>query len=149
VRTRRRLSRLTPHYVPRRVWKKLPDTVTQAVVEFALKEPELSPRELAISSSASNALGQEHQIPAHKREWGSVAGLHRPYYCYQSAAYGIAGIALRPRFARARRTPELSHCALFCTLTKSHVVSIGISRTTRPNAEKPFAAVRFLDIVRY
>ena len=33
---------------PRRVWNKLPDTVAQAVVGLALKEPELSPRELAI-----------------------------------------------------------------------------------------------------
>src|SRR5260221_2028079 len=34
---------------PRRVWNKLPDTIAQAVVELALKEPELSPRELAVS----------------------------------------------------------------------------------------------------
>jgi putative transposase len=34
---------------PRRVWNKLPDTVAEAVLELALKEPELSPRELAIS----------------------------------------------------------------------------------------------------
>ena len=34
---------------PRRVWNKLPDRVTEAVVELALKEPELSPRELAVA----------------------------------------------------------------------------------------------------
>src|SRR6202046_2613590 len=34
---------------PRRVWNKLPDTIAQAVVGLALKEPELSPRELAIA----------------------------------------------------------------------------------------------------
>jgi len=34
---------------PRRVWNKLPDTIAQAVVGLALKEPELSPRELAVS----------------------------------------------------------------------------------------------------
>ena len=34
---------------PRRVWNKLPAAVTQAVLELALKEPELSPRELAVS----------------------------------------------------------------------------------------------------
>jgi putative transposase len=34
---------------PRRVWNKLPDTVAEAVLELALKEPELSPRELAVS----------------------------------------------------------------------------------------------------
>jgi putative transposase len=33
----------------RRVWKKLPTAVTQAVLELALKEPQLSPRELAVS----------------------------------------------------------------------------------------------------
>jgi putative transposase len=32
---------------PRRVWNKLPEKVAAAVVELALKEPELSPRELA------------------------------------------------------------------------------------------------------
>src|ERR1700677_270108 len=33
---------------PRRVWNKLPDTVAGAVLELALKEPALSPRELAV-----------------------------------------------------------------------------------------------------
>ena len=32
---------------PRRVWNKLPEKVAAAVIELALKEPELSPRELA------------------------------------------------------------------------------------------------------
>src|SRR5271165_4750880 len=35
--------------VPRRVWNKLPAAVTQKVLELALKEPRLSPRELAVS----------------------------------------------------------------------------------------------------
>src|SRR5258707_12283975 len=34
---------------PRRVWNKLPDTVAEAVLALALEEPELSPRELAVS----------------------------------------------------------------------------------------------------
>ena len=34
---------------PRRVWNKLPAEVSQAVLELALKEPQLSPRELAVS----------------------------------------------------------------------------------------------------
>ena len=34
---------------PRPVWNKLPDTVAGAVLELALKEPALSPRELAVS----------------------------------------------------------------------------------------------------
>jgi putative transposase len=34
---------------PRRVWNKLPTAVTQAVLKLALKEPQLSPRELAVS----------------------------------------------------------------------------------------------------
>ncbi len=34
---------------PRRVWNKLPDSIAQAVIALALKEPELSPRELAVS----------------------------------------------------------------------------------------------------
>jgi transposase InsO family protein len=32
---------------PRQVWNKLPESVAQAVIDLALKEPELSPRELA------------------------------------------------------------------------------------------------------
>ena len=32
---------------PRRVWNKIPERVAEAVVELALKQPELSPRELA------------------------------------------------------------------------------------------------------
>jgi len=31
------------------VWNKLPAAVTEAVLELALKEPQLSPRELAVS----------------------------------------------------------------------------------------------------
>jgi len=34
---------------PRRVWNKLPAAVSQAVLELALKEPQLSPRELTVS----------------------------------------------------------------------------------------------------
>ena len=34
---------------PRRVWNKLPAAVTEAVLALALKEPQLSPRELAVS----------------------------------------------------------------------------------------------------
>ena len=34
---------------PRRVWNKLPAAVNQAVLELALREPQLSPRELAVS----------------------------------------------------------------------------------------------------
>src|SRR5258708_32487992 len=33
---------------PRRVWNKLPNTIAQAAVGLALKEPDLSPRELAM-----------------------------------------------------------------------------------------------------
>jgi putative transposase len=32
---------------PRRIWNKLPQAVTGAVIDLALKQPELSPRELA------------------------------------------------------------------------------------------------------
>jgi len=34
---------------PRRVWNKLPTAVTQAVLDLALRESALSPRELAVS----------------------------------------------------------------------------------------------------
>ena len=33
---------------PRRVWNKLPAAVNQALLELALNQPELSPRELAV-----------------------------------------------------------------------------------------------------
>jgi len=45
-RTRDTLEDRAP--APRRVWNKLPVEVTQAVLELALKEPQLSPRELAV-----------------------------------------------------------------------------------------------------
>jgi len=35
------------HAAPRRIWNKIPGPVAEAVVELALKQPELSPRELA------------------------------------------------------------------------------------------------------
>jgi transposase InsO family protein len=34
---------------PKRVWNKIPDDVSQAIVDLALEEPELSPRELAVT----------------------------------------------------------------------------------------------------
>lgn len=34
---------------PRQVWNKVPDDIATAVVDLALKEPELSPRELAVT----------------------------------------------------------------------------------------------------
>ena len=34
---------------PRKVWNRVPDDIATAVVELALEEPELSPRELAIT----------------------------------------------------------------------------------------------------
>src|SRR5258707_8663003 len=47
---------------PRRVWNKIPEPVAGAVLELALKEPELSPRELAPRSSTSSAtLSRNHR----------------------------------------------------------------------------------------
>jgi len=37
----------TDHPGPRRVWNRIPDDVREQVLELALDEPELSPRELA------------------------------------------------------------------------------------------------------
>lgn len=34
--------------IPGRVWNRIPDDVRRQVVEFALEEPELTPRELAV-----------------------------------------------------------------------------------------------------
>jgi putative transposase len=34
---------------PKRVWNKIPDQIGEAIVDLALKEPELSPRELAVT----------------------------------------------------------------------------------------------------
>jgi putative transposase len=39
---------------PRRVWNRLPATITKAVLDLALKEPELSPRELAVGRFQGN-----------------------------------------------------------------------------------------------
>jgi putative transposase len=34
---------------PDRVWNRIPDEVRQRIIEFALNEPELSPREIAVA----------------------------------------------------------------------------------------------------
>jgi putative transposase len=34
---------------PKRVWNKIPDSIGESIVDLALKEPELSPRELAVT----------------------------------------------------------------------------------------------------
>src|SRR5881396_4360233 len=34
---------------PRRIWNKIPDKIETAIVNLALEEPDLSPRELAVS----------------------------------------------------------------------------------------------------
>ena len=33
---------------PKRVWNRIPDAVREQIIQFALEEPELSPRELAV-----------------------------------------------------------------------------------------------------
>ncbi len=34
---------------PRRIWNKIPDEIATAIVDLALEEPDLSPRELAVN----------------------------------------------------------------------------------------------------
>ena len=34
---------------PRRIWNKIPDKIETAIVNLALEEPDLSPRELAVN----------------------------------------------------------------------------------------------------
>jgi transposase-like protein len=40
---------------PGRVWNKIPDEIGTAIVNLALEEPDLSPRELAVNFTDSNA----------------------------------------------------------------------------------------------
>lgn len=42
---------------PKRVWNQIPDEVRNKVIERALKQPELSPREVAVSTST-----QQHEL---------------------------------------------------------------------------------------
>jgi hypothetical protein len=39
---------------PRRIWNKIPDEIGTAIVNLALEEPDLSPRELAINFRDTN-----------------------------------------------------------------------------------------------
>ena len=68
---------------PRRVWNRIPDEVREQVLELALDEPELSPRELAtrftdlmksfcrsIGLSAAQGTRPDHQPGLHRHEGG-------------------------------------------------------------------------------
>ena len=46
---------------PGRVWNRIPDDVRSQVADLALDEPELSPRELAVTLGASWDSGEERQ----------------------------------------------------------------------------------------
>ena len=39
---------------PRRIWNKIPDKIRTAIVNLALEEPDLSPRELAVNFTDTN-----------------------------------------------------------------------------------------------
>jgi hypothetical protein len=68
---------------PRRVWNKLPAAVSQAVLELALKEPQLSPRELAVSFVDLGSWLAEHSMthtrgkPFHPMTQGKIERYHR------------------------------------------------------------------------
>src|SRR5262249_33391730 len=40
---------------PRRIWNKIPDKIETAIVDLALEEPDLSPRELAVNFTDTKA----------------------------------------------------------------------------------------------
>ena len=39
---------------PRRIWNKIPDKIRMAIIDLALAEPDLSPRELAVNFTDTN-----------------------------------------------------------------------------------------------
>src|SRR5215471_18389226 len=61
---------------PRRIWNKIPDKIETAIVNLALEEPDLSPRELAVNftDTVSNTL----QVALRGSGLNQVKVLHRP-----------------------------------------------------------------------
>ena len=63
---------------PRRIWNKIPDKIETAIVNLALEEPDLSPRELAaraLGIDAHTAIRpQRHQTTVHAHRRRAPAG---------------------------------------------------------------------------
>jgi len=59
---------------PRRIWNKIPDKIETAIVNLALEEPDLSPRELAVSHRLSALEGPwpDHEPGLHPDEGGRL-----------------------------------------------------------------------------
>lgn len=55
---------------PQRVWNKIPDEIGAAIVNLALDEPDLSPRELAVNFTDTTAsFVSEQRLSASERSW--------------------------------------------------------------------------------
>ena len=61
---------------PGRIWNRIPDDVRRRIVDLALDEPELSPRELAVTFIDAN-LGSVRLPPAQGPRPDHQPGLHR------------------------------------------------------------------------
>ena len=95
---------------PRRVWNRIPDDVREQVLELALDEPELSPRELAtrftdlkkyfcvggIGLSAAQGTRPDHQPGLHRHEGCPCRELHPVVFMMKSAEDRRCGDVAEP-----------------------------------------------------
>ena len=62
---------------PQRVWNKIPDAIGTAIVNLALEEPDLSPRELAVNFTEGQLCVRGHRLSALEGPWPDhQPGLH-------------------------------------------------------------------------
>jgi transposase InsO family protein len=47
--------------MPSRVWNRIPDDIRKQIIDLALEEPELSPRELALQASGCDQVAVQHK----------------------------------------------------------------------------------------
>ena len=69
---------------PERVWNRIPDTTRSKIIDLALSEPELSPRELAVRFTdqlaqwlVENAMGHLRGTPCHPQTQGKIERWHQ------------------------------------------------------------------------
>ena len=85
---------------PRRIWNKIPDKIRTAIVNLALEEPDLSPRELAVNFTDTGQLCvRSHRLSALEGPWSD----HEPRLHLDEGGRSLRQSDHRPQPALADR----------------------------------------------
>jgi transposase-like protein len=118
---------------PGRVWNRIPDAVRRQIVDLALEEPELSPRELAVRFTDT------------QRYFVSEASVYRLLIAHEGSE-SRCGATARPdsRAGCGERQPERTLLGLLATMPvlSPSLIIVGKNRKIRPEPDREIAFAR-------